>query len=83
MSITVGITIGSVSRTVKVTGLSRATVVRIVHERRPLAEGKGFPCSNKTLWYIHKEKNCLTWDRTYGFPFQAHTVEPLGDKITN
>ena len=33
MSITGGITIGSVSRTVKVTGLSRATVVRIVHNR--------------------------------------------------
>ena len=45
-----GITIGSVSHTVKVTGLSRAMVVRIVRDRRQLAEGEQFPRSNKMLW---------------------------------
>ena len=50
ISITGGITVGSVSCTVKVTGLSQAMVVRIVHDRRRLAEGKQFPRSNKTLW---------------------------------
>ena len=23
--------------------------------------------------FIHKERNCLIWDQTHGFPFQAHT----------
>ena len=50
MSITGGITIGSVSHTVKATGLSRATVVQIVHKRRQLVEGEQFLRSNKTLW---------------------------------
>ena len=40
MSIKGGITIGSVSHTAKVTGLSRATVMQILHvNRRRLAEG--------------------------------------------
>ena len=27
-----------------------------------------------TFFLLHKERNWLTWDRTHGFPFQAHTV---------
>ena len=27
-----------------------------------------------TSFSIHKERSCLTWDRTPGFPFQAHNV---------
>ena len=50
VSITGGITIGFVSRTVKVTGLSLVMVMRVVHDRRQLAEGKWFPHLNKTLW---------------------------------
>ena len=41
------ITIGSVSRMVKETGITRATIVRIVHDRRRLVVGKQSPASTK------------------------------------
>ena len=42
MSVTGGITVGSVSRSLKVTGLIRALVVRIVHGKSQLAEDERF-----------------------------------------
>ena len=47
MSIKGGITISSVSRAIKETGLSQTTVVRIVHDKRQLAEGKQFRTPTK------------------------------------
>ena len=49
MSITGGITIDSASRTIKVTGLSRATVVQILHDRRWLAQANSFPLQQNTM----------------------------------
>ena len=49
MSIKDGITIGSVSRMVKATGLNQAkcTIMKIVHDSRRLVEGKQFPAPTK------------------------------------
>ena len=47
MSIKGGITIDFVSRTVKETGRIRATVVRIVHDRKWLAKAEQFPTPTK------------------------------------
>ena len=47
MSIKGGITISFVSCTVKEIGLSQAMVVRIVHDRRQLAEGEQFSAPTK------------------------------------
>ena len=43
----------------------------IVFNHRPLLGHKA-TCTNTQ--FIHKERNCLIWDRTHGFPFQAHTI---------
>ena len=47
MSIKSGITIGSVSHTVKITGLSQGMVVRIVHDRRRFVEDEQFSAPTK------------------------------------
>ena len=51
-------TIGSVSRTIKATGLSRAKVVRIVHDKKRLAESEEFPF-NETLSWLPKAQHYL------------------------
>ena len=47
MSLEGGITLGSVSHTVQASGLSQATVVQIVHDRRRLVQGKQFTTRTK------------------------------------
>ena len=57
MSVKGGTTIGSVSRTVKATGLSQATVKRIVRFRRRLAEGEQFPTPTKRYRAGSRKRN--------------------------
>ena len=55
-----GITIGSVSCTIKATGLSRATVVQIIHDKRRSVEGEKFPALTKRYGDSQK-RNIIYW----------------------